>query len=148
ASPPLRFSAGWRIPGRGGPGCNIRSAEPPPALAPGRSAMPIPWAIQALLSRNPRMAARILVVDDEPDISALVAYQLAREGYRVRTAASGTEALEALERELPDLMVLDLMLPGMSGLDVLAEVRRNEEWQGLPVILLTALREEPDRVEG
>ena len=94
------------------------------------------------------MSARILVVDDEPDISALVAYQLAREGYRVSTAASGTEALAALERDLPDLMVLDLMLPGMSGLDVLADVRRREEWRSLPVILLTARREEPDRVEG
>lgn len=94
------------------------------------------------------MSARILVVDDEPDISALVAYQLARESYRVRTAASGPEALDALERELPDLVVLDLMLPGMSGLDVLAEIRRREEWKTLPVILLTARREEPDRVEG
>lgn len=94
------------------------------------------------------MSARILVVDDEPDISALVAYQLARESFRVRTAASGPEALEAIEREIPDLVILDLMLPGMSGLDVLAEIRRREEWQALPVILLTARREEPDRVEG
>jgi two-component system, OmpR family, phosphate regulon response regulator PhoB len=95
-----------------------------------------------------RMSARILVVDDEPDISALVAYQLARESYRVRTAAGGPEALAAMERELPDLVILDLMLPGMSGLDVLAEIRRREEWRTVPVILLTARREEPDRVEG
>ena len=94
------------------------------------------------------MSARILVVDDEPDISALVAYQLARESYRVRTAASGPEALEAIERELPDLLILDLMLPGMSGLEVLAEIRRRDEWRSVPVILLTARRDEPDRVEG
>lgn len=94
------------------------------------------------------MTARILVVDDEPDISALVAYQLARESYRVRTAASGPEALAAIDREVPDLVVLDLMLPGMSGLEVLAEIRRREEIASLPVILLTARREEVDRVEG
>ena len=94
------------------------------------------------------MSARILVVDDEPDISALVAYQLARESYRVRTAASGPEALEAIEREVPDLVVLDLMLPGMSGLEVLAEIRRREELQSVPVILLTARREEDDRIAG
>src|SRR5690606_5244084 len=92
------------------------------------------------------MSARILVVDDEPDISALVAYQLARESCRVRSAASGPQPLEALEREVPDLVILDLMLPGMSGLDVLGEIRRREEWSSLPVILLTARREGPDRV--
>jgi two-component system, OmpR family, phosphate regulon response regulator PhoB len=94
------------------------------------------------------MGARILVVEDEPDISALVAYHLARESYRVRTVADGGEALEAIERERPDLVVLDLMLPGMSGLDVLREVRRRPETESLPVILLTARREEEDRVEG
>jgi two-component system phosphate regulon response regulator PhoB len=56
--------------------------------------------------------AHILVVDDEPDISALVAFHLARESYRVRTAASGPEALHAIETEVPDLVLLDLMLPG------------------------------------
>lgn len=94
------------------------------------------------------MSAHVLVVDDEPDIAALVAYHLARESYRVRTATSGPEALSALEHELPDLVVLDRMLPGMSGTEVLAEIRRRPEWAGLPVILLTALREEEDRVAG
>ncbi len=94
------------------------------------------------------MKHEILVVDDEPDISALVAYHLAREGYRVRTAADGAEALRTLEGQLPDLIVLDLMLPGMSGLEVLREVRRREETAGIPVILLTARRGEGDRVEG
>ncbi len=94
------------------------------------------------------MSAHILVVDDEADISALVAYHLARESYRVRTVADGHEAIEAVERERPDLIVLDLMLPGMSGLDVLRELRSRPAFEGLPVILLTARREEDDRVEG
>lgn len=94
------------------------------------------------------MSAHVLVVDDEPDISALVAYHLARESYRVRTAATGAEALRAMEIQLPDLVLLDLMLPGLSGLEVLQEIRRREEWQAIPVILLTARKEERDRVEG
>ena len=93
-------------------------------------------------------SAHILVVDDEPDISALVAFHLARESYRVRTAATGPEALRAIETEIPDLVLLDLMLPGLSGLDVLREIRRNEGWKDVPVILLTAKREEMDRLEG
>ena len=92
--------------------------------------------------------ASILVVDDEPDISALVAYHLAREAYRVRTASSGPEAIRAAELERPDLIVLDLMLPGMSGLQVLEELRRRPETQEIPVILLTARREEQDRIAG
>jgi two-component system, OmpR family, phosphate regulon response regulator PhoB len=94
------------------------------------------------------MSAHILVVDDEPDISALVAYHLARESYRVRTAAGGSEALAAIQQEAPDLVVLDLMLPGMSGIEVLQEIRRRPESSEIPVILLTARREEGDRLEG
>jgi two-component system, OmpR family, phosphate regulon response regulator PhoB len=98
---------------------------------------------------SPKMTnAHILVVDDEPDISALVAYHLARESYRVRTASSGPEAIRAAELERPDLIVLDLMLPGMSGLQVLEELRRRPETQEIPVILLTARREEQDRIAG
>src|SRR5688572_23014109 len=92
--------------------------------------------------------AHILVVDDEPDISALVAYHLARESYRVRTASTGLEALRALETEVPDLILLDLMLPGVSGQDVLREIKRQEAWRDVPVILLTARTEEADRLEG
>ncbi len=93
-------------------------------------------------------AARVLVVEDEHDISALVAYHLALEGYRVRTVADGQEALASISAEVPDLVVLDLMLPGMSGLDVLRRLRGRSETESLPVILLTARREEQDRVEG
>src|SRR5256886_10541023 len=91
---------------------------------------------------------RILVVDDEPDITALVAYHLAKAGYRVITAANGRDALRTAREERPDLVLLDLMLPGASGYDVLAELRRREETQDLGVILLTARKEEPDRIKG
>lgn len=93
-------------------------------------------------------SASILVVDDEPDISALVAYHLAKSGYRVRTVASGGEALAAVDADAPDLIVLDLMLPGMSGLDVLNEIRGRAELEHVAVILLTARREESDRLAG
>lgn len=94
------------------------------------------------------MSAYILVVEDEPDISALVAYHLAREAYRVRTATDGLEALRLVERERPDLVVLDVMLPEASGLEVLRELRGRPDLQSVPVILLTARKEEQDRVEG
>jgi two-component system phosphate regulon response regulator PhoB len=96
----------------------------------------------------PVAPARILVVEDERDISALVAYHLTKEGYRVRTAEGGIEALEAAQSERPDLILLDLMLPGFSGYDVLAELRRRPELSEVPVVVLTARREEADRVKG
>src|SRR6266566_2776395 len=91
---------------------------------------------------------RVLVVDDEPDITALVAYHLAKAGYRVITAANGRDALRTARQERPDLVVLDLMLPGVSGYDVLAELRGREETKDLGVILLTARKDEPDRIKG
>ncbi|MGH7556086.1 MAG: response regulator, partial [Longimicrobiales bacterium] len=80
-------------------------------------------AIGTMMSSAPARAhpARILIVEDERDIAALVAYHLTKEGYRVRTAEGGTEALEAAGSERPDLLILDLMLPGFSGYDVLTE---------------------------
>jgi two-component system phosphate regulon response regulator PhoB len=94
------------------------------------------------------MTHRILVVDDEPDITALVAYHLAKVGFRVSTAGNGPDALKAAREERPDLVILDLMLPGMSGYDVLAELRRRDETREVGVILLTARREETDRIRG
>lgn len=93
-------------------------------------------------------AHRILVVDDEPDITALVAYHLAKEGYRVTTAATGADALRSAREERPDLVVLDLMLPGHSGYEVLTELRRRDETRDVGVLLLTARKEEPDRIKG
>ena len=94
------------------------------------------------------MTHRILVVDDEPDITALVAYHLAKAGYRVSTAARGPDALKAAADERPDVVILDLMLPGMSGYDVLAELRARPETRDIGVILLTARKQEADRIKG
>lgn len=91
---------------------------------------------------------RVLVVEDERDIAALVSYHLTREGYRVRTAEGGTEALDVVSSDRPDLVLLDLMLPGFSGYDVLAELRRRPELAEVPIIVLTARRDEADRVRG
>lgn len=92
--------------------------------------------------------ARILVVEDERDIAALVAFHLTKEGYRVRTAESGQEALEAMAADRPDLVLLDLMLPGFSGYEVLQEMRRRPDLAEVPVVVLTARRDEADRVMG
>jgi two-component system phosphate regulon response regulator PhoB len=94
------------------------------------------------------MTYRILVVDDEPDITALVAYHLSKAGFRVSTAHNGPDALRAAREERPDMVILDLMLPGVSGYDVLAELRQRDETRDVGVILLTARREEPDRIRG
>jgi two-component system phosphate regulon response regulator PhoB len=91
---------------------------------------------------------RILVVDDEPDITALVAYHLAKASYRVSTATNGRDALRTAREERPDLIVLDLMLPGISGYEVLAELRRHQETKHIGVIVLTARKEEADRIKG
>jgi two-component system phosphate regulon response regulator PhoB len=94
------------------------------------------------------MTHRILVVDDEADITALVAYHLAKAGYRVSTAANGPDALKSAREERPDVVILDVMLPGASGYDVLAEMRRRDETRDVGVIMLTARREEADRIRG
>jgi two-component system phosphate regulon response regulator PhoB len=92
--------------------------------------------------------ARVLVVDDESDIVALVAYHLAKSGYAVSTAASGPDALDAARRERPALIVLDLMLPGLSGYDVLEQLRAGDATRSVAVLMLTARREEQDRIRG
>ena len=94
------------------------------------------------------LSDRILVVDDEPEIIALVAYHLAKAGHRVMTATTGEEALDCARRDRPALVVLDLMLPGMSGFDVLAQLRAEEATRDIGVLMLTAHREEPDRIRG
>jgi len=95
-----------------------------------------------------RMTERILVVDDESDIVALVAYHLAKAGYRVSTAGNGADALELARQERPALLVLDLMLPGMSGFEVLEQLRADDATHDVAVLMLTARREEPDRIRG
>ena len=100
------------------------------------------------MTATPQVGQRILVVDDEPDITALVAYHLAKASYRVLTAGNGRDALRAAREERPDLIVLDLMLPGLSGYEVLAELRRQDETKDIGVIVLTARKDEPDRIKG
>lgn len=100
------------------------------------------------MTATPPITDRILVVDDEPDIVALVAYHLAKAGYQVATAASGPDALDMARRERPSLIVLDLMLPGMSGFDVLEQVRADADTRDVAVLMLTARREEADRIRG
>jgi two-component system phosphate regulon response regulator PhoB len=96
----------------------------------------------------PAGGERILVVDDEADIVALVAYHLAKAGYRVSTAANGSDALASARQERPALVVLDLMLPGLSGYEVLEHLRAAEATRDIAVLMLTARREEPDRIRG
>ena len=97
---------------------------------------------------NIETTPRVLVVEDEPDIAALIAYQLTREGFRVETVGSGTEALVAIDKEAPDLVVLDRMLPGLSGDEVIQRLRDDPETLSIPVLMLTAKREQEDRIEG
>ena len=98
--------------------------------------------------RSATAVSRVLVVEDEPDIAALIAYQLTREGFRVETAGNGPEALEAVGREIPDLIVLDRMLPGISGDEVLRQLKSEPVTSNIPVLVLTAKREQEDRIEG
>lgn len=91
---------------------------------------------------------KVLVVEDERDISRLIKHYLEKEGFRVLTAASGVEALKKVKEEKPDLLVLDLMLPEMDGLEVCKRVRAVPETAMLPIIMLTAKAEESDTVIG
>src|SRR5688572_12196883 len=87
----------------------------------------------------------ILIVDDEPTIVEVVELYLRREGFEVQTAVDGLAALKAVQQQRPDLIVLDLMLPGMSGLELTRQIRASG---ALPIIMLTARGEETDRVVG
>jgi two-component system phosphate regulon response regulator PhoB len=91
---------------------------------------------------------KILVVDDEEDILELVRYNLDREGYAVVCAASGEKALEAAEAEPVDLIILDLMLPGIDGLEVARRLKRKADTREIPIVMLTAKGEEADVVTG
>jgi phosphate regulon transcriptional regulator PhoB len=90
----------------------------------------------------------ILVVEDEPDIRKLVQYNLAQERYKVLEAEDGEQALKLLQRTRPKLVILDLMLPGMSGLELCKTLRDRQETAQLPILMLTAKAGETDRVVG
>ncbi len=94
------------------------------------------------------MSATILVVEDEPAVQELVAVNLEHAGHRVRRAASAEEAEVAIRQELPDVLILDWMLPGESGLSLARRLRAEERTQGLPILMLTARAMEQDKVSG
>ncbi len=94
------------------------------------------------------MARKILVVDDEAVLVETIAYNLEQAGYQVLTAADGGSALEAARRETPDLVILDLMLPEMDGLEVCRQLRREHNTATIPIMMLTAKGDEIDKVVG
>lgn len=91
---------------------------------------------------------RIFVVEDDRDIADLVAHYLEKSGWQAQVFGSGTEALAAIRQTPPDALILDVMLPGMSGLDVCRALRAKAETAALPIIMVTARTEEPDRIAG
>ncbi len=91
---------------------------------------------------------KILIVDDEPGLIDIVRVNLEWEGYRVLEAASGPEGLERAIEEQPDLVILDLMMPQMSGWDVLEEMQANPQTAGLPVIMLTVVADDESMAHG
>lgn len=92
--------------------------------------------------------ATVLIIEDEEDIRELVAYNLQRDKFNIIEAGSGEEGLQMAQQSKPDLILLDLMLPGRDGLDVCRQLKRNEQTQNIPVIMITAKGEESDIVTG
>jgi DNA-binding response OmpR family regulator len=94
------------------------------------------------------MSKSILIADDEPNIIISLEFLLEQAGYRVRVVHDGQEALEAIEREVPDLVLLDVMMPRLSGFDVCQRIRENPAWQGVRVMMLTAKGREVEISKG
>ncbi len=94
------------------------------------------------------MVQRILIVEDEPSIAELIAVNLSHAGYSVERAMQSDEAQKMINHQLPDLIVLDWMLPGKSGVQLAKELRLNEKFNAIPILMLTAKGEEADKVTG
>lgn len=94
------------------------------------------------------MLKKVLIVEDETDLVKLLKYNLEKEGFKVNYATDGTVALAEARRDPPDLVILDLMLPGLDGLEVCRQLRRNERFVRTPVLILSARSEEADRIVG
>src|SRR5579864_3559717 len=97
---------------------------------------------------NATMSTRILIVEDDPDIAQLVALYLDKAGFVTDHAATGRDALQAIAVKPPDLLVLDLMLPQVDGLEVCRMLRANAATAAMPIIMLTARAEESERIVG
>ncbi len=94
------------------------------------------------------MGARVLVVEDEAALSELLSYNLTKEGFEVRVSADGEDALIAVDEQKPDLVLLDWMLPSVSGIEICRQIRARAETRDIPVIMLTARGEDEDRIRG
>jgi two-component system phosphate regulon response regulator PhoB len=116
----------------------MRSADPRPS-EPSRA----PAAPQPRTGKK-----RVLVVDDEKDLVELITYNLQRNGYEVLVSSHGQQALELARKELPDMLLLDLMLPGMEGTEITRRLKADPATAGIPIIMLTAKAEETDVVVG
>lgn len=91
---------------------------------------------------------KILIVDDEPDILEIISYNLTKEGYEISTAKNGIEALEKVASYKPHLVILDIMMPKMDGVEVCKILRSNQEYNDTLIIFLTALSDEPSQIKG
>jgi DNA-binding response OmpR family regulator len=96
----------------------------------------------------PAPAALVLEADDEPNILISLEYLMKREGHRVLLARTGTEALDTIRRERPDLVLLDVMMPGLSGFEVCQQVRADESLAGVKILMLTAKGRDTDVAQG
>jgi len=94
------------------------------------------------------MSKKILIVEDDHDVVKLLKYNLEKEGFKVNYTTDGSLALAEIRRGEPDLVILDLMLPGLDGLEICRQLRRTEKYSSLPLLMLTARDEEADRVVG
>lgn len=101
-----------------------------------------------VLGCRPMSQGRILLVEDEPDIAEVLRYNLEKEGFEVEVEVRGDTALERIRREMPDLLLLDLMLPGLDGLEIARILQRDVRTRSLPLVMLTAKGEEVDRIVG
>src|SRR5271167_4775053 len=103
-------------------------------------------AAQAQTSRGPRQ--KVLIIEDDADIRELIKFNLEQDGYAVEEAATGAEGLDRIKRRQPDLILLDLMLPGMPGLEICRVLRSTKETATLPILIVTAKGTEVDKVLG
>jgi len=91
------------------------------------------------------MGKKVLLIEDEPNIIEAISFILSRDGWEVKTHANGHDAMEAVRRRAPDLVILDVMLPGKSGYDILGEIREDANFAATPVLMLTARGQTRDR---